>query len=76
MLDGLSLIIENMAQANGGSYIDAVLEYQELNEIPDVEDITESLHPHILEKLKTEFKQKNYFPGLKKDNGIPAQFFE
>lgn len=76
MLDGVSKFVAEIAAKNGGHYIDAVLEYQTVNQIPDVEDITEALHPIIVEKLKQEYVQKNYFPGRKRENAIPSGFFE
>jgi len=80
MLDGISLKIEEMAKENGGSYMEAVLDFQEQHEIPDVEDITENLHKNIIEKLKEEIIRKNFLGKDSKfyqeSKAIPSEFFE
>ena len=56
------------------SYIEAILEYKEEKNIDDFEDITEQLNASLIEKVKTEFKLKHYFPEETFSN--PDGFFE
>lgn len=80
MLEGISKIIEEMAAENGGSYMEAILDFQEQNNIPDVEDITDGLNDIIKEKISVEMIRKNYFPKgnpiRERFNSIPLTFFE
>lgn len=74
MLDNFNLLIEQRALFHG-SYIDAITEFVEQNSIDEFEDVVPLLHSIILVKLKTEFIEKNYFPGKKISNNI-SEFFE
>ena len=71
-LNGLSLTIEKMA-AEKGSYIEAVVDFAEENEI-EVEEVVVLLHPQIVSKLKVEFIKKNHFRDQKIE-GTVDDFF-
>ena len=71
-LSGLSLVIEQYATERN-SYIAAIVDFAEEKEI-DVEDVVEVLHPQIIEKLKIEFVQKNFFKDKKIDNSLVSFF--
>jgi hypothetical protein len=60
MIDAFSMDIELRA-VRLGSHIEAVLEFCEEKNIEDYYDVTELLHPIVLEKLKSEFIQKKFF---------------
>lgn len=64
MLDQTSISIEKKAVTIG--YIDAVLEYCEERGIEDYEDTIRNLHPILLEKIKQDFIDKNFFPNKKR----------
>lgn len=70
MLDNVSLKIEQLAHENGGSYIDAMTHFAKEFEIPDFEDILEVLNPNVVAKLRQEFIDKNFIPGMKNKNSI------
>lgn len=76
MLDSINLEIEQLAQKNNGSYIEAIVEFQELKNIIDIEDIVEMLHFNIREKLKNEFIKKKYFSEKRIENSLPQFAFE
>lgn len=76
MLDGLNSEIERLAVAHKGSYIEALIEFREIRQIPDFEDIVELLHPNIIDKLKQEYVAKKFFPGKKVENALPSFFFQ
>ena len=69
MIDNVSLQIEEIALRNK-SYIVAITEFCETNNIPDFEDLLEVLDKSIIAKVKQEFIDKNFIPSLKKDNSI------
>lgn len=75
MLDGLNTEIERLANKHNGSYIEALVEFREIREIHDFEDIVELLHPNIVQKIKQEFVSKKFFPGKKVENALPDFFF-
>lgn len=68
MLDGMNTKIERMAH-ECGSYIDAVVDFAEQNEM-DVEELADFLHPNIRDALKAEFIKKNHFRDKKIDNSL------
>lgn len=69
MLDNLSKEIELRALQEG-SYIEAIKDYCELHEILDFEDVTEQLHPNVIDKIKAEFIDKHYFPDKSLGNNL------
>jgi hypothetical protein len=64
MFDKLNIEIETRALQEG-SYIEAIKDFCEEKEIYDYQDITILLHPIIINKLKAEFINKNYFKDKK-----------
>lgn len=60
MTDNASLVIEKMA-VELGSHKDAFLAFMYKHEIPDPEDLLEVISPILKEKIKQEFRAKNYF---------------
>lgn len=62
-IDAFNTEIETRA-AQLGSYIVAITEYCEEKEM-DEYDVAELLHPIVVEKVKTEFRQRNFFAGEK-----------
>jgi len=69
MIDNVSLQIEERALKNK-SYIIAITEFCEENNIHDFEDLLEVIDKSIINKIKQEFIDKNFIPSLKKDNSI------
>lgn len=69
MIDNVSLQIEESAYKHN-SYITAIIEFCEQNDIYDYEDLLEVLDKSIIPKIKQEFIDKKYIPHLKKDNSI------
>jgi hypothetical protein len=67
MVDNISLKIE-YAALKYGSYIEAILEFLEENEVYDSFDMKDILHPTIIQKLEQEFIDKRFFQGNKKIN--------
>ena len=72
-VNSLDLDIEILAQKRG-SYMDAILEFAENKGILDYEDIIDSLHPQIVEKVKVEAIKKNYVPAMKIENDFDDFF--
>lgn len=68
-LDGISLQIEQLVAQEGLSYIDATIHFCQKFGL-DLEEAKEILHPNLIEKIKTEFVKKNYFPDQKIENSI------
>lgn len=58
-----SLYIENEVIIHKISHVDAILMYCKDNFI-DPEDIAKHLSPSLIEKLKTNFYELNYFPKV------------
>lgn len=73
MIDQLSITIERLAK-DTGSYIDAIIEFANMNHIEEFEEIVNLLHPTLYDKVKTEFIEKNYFKDNKIDNSIKDFF--
>lgn len=67
MMDNTTLTIENLA-ASLGSYIDATVAFKEKFPDMDFEDIIEVIHPNLVNKIKQEFINSNYFPDKKSTN--------
>jgi len=67
MVDNVTIQIEVMA-AKCGSFKEAFLDFAEMNEIYDYEDLLATISPNLLQKIKNEFIEKNYFPDKKQDN--------
>lgn len=61
MIDNASLIIEQMAVDLNGSHKDAFLAFMYKHDIYDPEDLLEVISPILREKIKQEFRAKNYF---------------
>ena len=53
-----------------GSYIDAIIEFCFEKEIGDFENVVELLNPILIEKVKTEFYEKNFIPEKKITNSL------
>lgn len=68
-MNNITLKIEMMAK-NTNSYIIAVLDFCEENQIAEYEDILEVLDPILVSKIRQEFIDKNYVPELKNKNTI------
>jgi hypothetical protein len=60
MLDKLNLEIEQRAYEEG-SYVKAIISFCEEKHILDFEDVTEALHPILIQKVKAEYRNGNYF---------------
>ena len=60
-IDAFNAEIEARA-AQLGSYITAITEYCEDKDM-DEYDVADLLHPIVVEKVKTEFRQRNFFVG-------------
>lgn len=56
-----SLHIESIAKSNTITYIDAILEYCEKNEI-DPKEISSLINQNLKEKLEMEYENLNYLP--------------
>jgi len=69
-MDSITTEIERKVATKKCSYIEAVLEFAEENEIADIEDLVEQLHPNIVDKLKTDFVKKKYFRNKKVEGTI------
>jgi len=71
MIDNASLQIEELKVLRG-SYIDAILEFQQKHEIPDIEDLLDIINPILYAKIAQEFKDKKHFakdsPHYKQNN--------
>lgn len=75
MNDKISMQIEELA-AKRGSFVEAVLEFAEVNRIEDIRDLTDILHPITIEKIKQEFINGNFIPALKRESSLDAFFGE
>ena len=67
MTDNVTLQIEIMA-SKCGSFKEAFLDFAELNEIYDYEDLLKIIDKNLYDKIKFEFEEKNYFRNKKQDN--------
>lgn len=56
-----SLHIEKIAKANDVSYIDAILDYCEKNEI-EPKEISAMISQSLKEKIEVEYEDLNYLP--------------
>ena len=65
MLDPTTIKIEELYQETG-SYIEAFIEFTNKFQIYDYEDVLAVINPILHEKIKQEFKDKNFFPDKKK----------
>lgn len=72
MIDNVSLKIEQLAHANGGSYIEAITTFAKEFEIPDFEDIIEVLNKNVVDKVKQEFIDRNFIPSMKNKNSLAS----
>lgn len=68
-IDALNMEIERRFQETG-SYIEAITDFAEENGVADIEDIVDELHAVIIEKVKAEFIERNYFPGIKNETSL------
>lgn len=68
-IDALNLEIERRYNLNG-SYIESITDFATENGVLDIEDIVDELHPVVVEKVKAEFIDRNYFPGMKNENSL------
>lgn len=69
MADNVSMRIEEL-KLKSGSYIEAVMEFCEQNNIYDFEDLIEILNPITVNNIRQEFIDRNFIPKLKQKNGI------
>ena len=60
MIDNASLQIEELNLLRG-SYIEAIIEFQQKHEIPDIEDLWDIINPILKAKITQEFIDKNHF---------------
>ena len=74
MIDQFSQTIELLASENGGSYIEALIDFAHKNHIEEFEELVDLLHPIVKDKVKTEFISKNYFPDRKVEGKLDEFF--
>jgi hypothetical protein len=69
MVANVTLSIENL-YLETGSYKDALIEFADRFEIYDYEDILKVINPILIEKIKQEYIDLNYFPDKKKKPSV------
>jgi hypothetical protein len=63
-----------MAADNGGSYMDAMLEFGRQNHLEEFEELIPLLHANIRDKIATEAIRKKFFRDQRIENSLESFF--